>query len=135
MKPYIHAMSSAKRFGGTPENYLDLHEFLDSSKAAMGDNRHRALTHNAWFIRTIPELVFGVNRVNSDGKTYSVRDVCEQHVAEDMRGTIPTACDYLSELEMKPWINGDGVCPSHRKLVKPRKTKLIKFPPKEGVEQ
>lgn len=49
-KPMIHAISSAKRYGGTPEDFLPVHDFMDSSKGAVADNRHRALTHNAWFI-------------------------------------------------------------------------------------
>lgn len=35
MIPYIHAELSAKRFGGVPEDYLDIHELMDSSKAAF----------------------------------------------------------------------------------------------------
>ena len=42
-KPYVHAVSSAKKFGGIWEDYIDIHEFLDSSKAVMSDLRHRAL--------------------------------------------------------------------------------------------
>lgn len=57
-KPMIHARSSAKRFGGQPEDYIEIHDFMDSSKAAFPDNRHRALTHNSWFI-FIVEKVFG----------------------------------------------------------------------------
>lgn len=59
-KPYRHAMSSAKKFGGTPDDYIDIHNLMDSSKSAIGDNRHRALTHNAWFVGSIVELIFGV---------------------------------------------------------------------------
>lgn len=51
-KPYIHAISSAKRFGGKPEDYIEIHNLMDSSKGAIPDNRHRALTHNSWFFLT-----------------------------------------------------------------------------------
>lgn len=44
-KPFIHAQSSAKKFGGIWEDYISIHEFLDSSKSVIADNRHRALTH------------------------------------------------------------------------------------------
>lgn len=57
-KPMIHARSSAKRFGGQAEDYIEIHDFIDSSKAAFPDNRHRALTHNSWFIFVV-EKVFG----------------------------------------------------------------------------
>jgi len=109
-KPYIHAKNSVKRYGGVPEDYLPIHNLLDSSKSAMADNRHRALTHNAWFIGFILEKIFGTTMVNSDGKTFSVRDIAEQHVLEDYRMKfIPTAQDFLQEMEFKPWMqNGLG---------------------------
>ncbi len=28
-KPYIHALSSAKKFGGKPEDYLEIHQLMD----------------------------------------------------------------------------------------------------------
>lgn len=130
-KPYIHALSSAKRFGGKPEDYLEIHNLLDSSKAAICDNRHRALTHNAWFVGTILERIFGVVLTNSDGKKVSVRDVGEQHVAEDFRGRfIPSAQDYLAEIEFKEWMNnGAGVPPSFVKIERKKitQTKTITY--------
>jgi hypothetical protein len=93
MKPFIHAESSAKKFGGQPEDYLEIHNLLDSSKSVIADNRHRALTHNSWFL-FILEKIFGVTITNSDGKKVSVRDVGEQHIIEDFRGQfIPSAQD------------------------------------------
>lgn len=60
-KPMLHAISSAKKKGGVPEDYLPIHQFMDSSKSTFADNRHRALTHNAWFIgpQGPLELAFG----------------------------------------------------------------------------
>lgn len=125
-KPYVHAVSSAKRFGGKPEDYLEIHNLMDSSKGAMCDNRHRALTHNSWFLSTILERIFGVVITNSDGKKISVRDIGEQHVAEDFRGQfIPTAQDYLQEMEIKDWMNnGRGVPSSFSKIEAKLKSKL-----------
>lgn len=59
-KPYIHALSSAKQFGGVPEDYLEIHNLMDKSKGTIADSRHRALTHNAWFVSEILERIFGV---------------------------------------------------------------------------
>jgi hypothetical protein len=56
-KPWIHAVSSARRWGGKPEDYIEIHNLMDSSKATIADSRHRALTHNAWFIGTILEKI------------------------------------------------------------------------------
>lgn len=120
-KPWIHSQSSARKFGGKPEDYLDIHNFMDSSKAVLADNRHRTLTHNSWFIGFVLERVFGTTFENSAGKTISVRDIGEQHVFEDM-GCIPSAHDYLAEIEYKPWMGGKGRPPGYQKV--PNETKL-----------
>lgn len=102
MKPYDHAVSSAKQFGGKPEDYLEIHNFMDSSKAHIADGRHRAILHSSFGI-FITEKVFGVNIINEEGELISVRDVAEQHVLEDL-GTIPTVADWLKELPIKSWM-------------------------------
>src|SRR4051812_40901280 len=45
--PYHHALSSARRFGGTAEDYLPVHSWFDESKLIIADYRHRALRHHA----------------------------------------------------------------------------------------
>ena len=96
--------------GRTPDDYIDIHDRMDSSKSAIGDIRYRALTHNAWFVGSIVELIFGVARTNSDGKLYCVRDIAEQHVLEDFgHKYIPSAQDYLEHMDFKDWMqNGLG---------------------------
>jgi hypothetical protein len=37
--PWHHAVSSARRHGGAPEDYLAIHEWFDASKAHHGDFR------------------------------------------------------------------------------------------------
>lgn len=79
---------------------------MDSSKACIADNRHRALTHNSWFVGTILPLIFGNTFTNSDGKIISTRDIGEQHVLEDFGNRfIPTPQDYLQEIPCYDWIN------------------------------
>lgn len=127
-KPYLHALSSARRFGGQPEDYMDIHNLMDSSKSAIPDNRHRALTHNSWFIGSILERIFGATFVNSAGQTVSVRDVAEQHVLEDFGGRfIPTAQDYLQEIEFQGWMNGQGTPASRAKLEAATTKEFIPF--------
>lgn len=107
-KPEIHAENSARRFGGKMEDYLPIHQLMDSSKSAFPDNRHRALTHNSWFIGPdgILERVFGTSITNSDGRSVSVRIIGEQHILEDFNGRfIPTVQDYLENTEMQLWMN------------------------------
>ena len=144
-KPFIHAKSSAHKFGGDPSDYEEIHDWMDSSKSFIADNRHRALWHSSAGIFYI-EKIFGVHFagikkikekynlpdsfnedmiqflkesrtngttiINSAGKEISVREIGEQHVLEDFRMKfIPSAQDYIQEMEMKSWMNngmGDG---------------------------
>jgi hypothetical protein len=129
-KPWIHALSSAKQYGGKPEDYIAIHNLMDSSKGTIADSRHRALTHNAWFVGTILEQVFGVTLTNSDGKTISVRDIGEQHVLEDYRKRfIPSAQDFLQEMEVREWmVAGMGEPPTSAKRLlnkKPSQRKVV----------
>ncbi len=119
-KPYFHAKSSAKKYGGIWEDYMEIHEFMDSSKAAFPDNRHRCLTHNSWFIGTILPKVFGETfKRKSDDKIVNTRDIGEQHVLEDFKMKfIPSAQDFLQELEFLPWMqNAMGEPPSSHKKI------------------
>jgi hypothetical protein len=126
-KPWIHALSSARKYGGKPEDYLKIHNLMDSSKAVIADNRHRALTHNSWFVGTMLELVFGTTFMNSDGKTISVRDIGEQHVMEDM-GCIPSGQDFLAEMEYHDWMAGGGKKPpSFAKITTNQKVTKTEF--------
>lgn len=126
-KPYIHAVSSAKKFGGEPEDYIEIHDFMDSSKGAIADNRHRALTHNSWFLSNVLERVFGHNITNSQGKRVSVRSIGERHVLEDFGNKyIPSAQDYLQEIEFQDWMNnGVGRAPtSFRKIARRKRGRV-----------
>ncbi len=102
MKPFIHAKNSANKFGGKPEDYQAIHDFMDSSKAVVPDMRHRAIFHSA-FGCFIVEKVFGTTIVNSDGEEVSTRDIAEEHILEDL-GRIPTLQDWLSEMNFQEWM-------------------------------
>lgn len=104
MKPYLHGMVSVRKWGGKPEDYQEIHDFLDSTKAAFPDMRHRAILHNSFGIY-ICEKIFGINITNSEGRIVSVRDIAEQHVIDDM-GRIPTLQDYLEGMPMYDWLGG-----------------------------
>jgi len=104
VKPFRHARNSARRHGGEPADYQDIHDFIDSTKIAIPDVRHRALLHNA-FGCFLVERIFGATRTNSAGRTYSPRDVAEEHVFEDL-GFIPTLERCLAELPMSAWFGG-----------------------------
>jgi hypothetical protein len=102
--PFRHAESSAKKFGGKPEDYLPLHNWFDESKAFFPDFRHRALRHHSEGI-FLAERLFGVAILNSDGSQVPVRYVGEQHVREDL-GRIPTAQDWFVQIRPQRWMYG-----------------------------
>lgn len=120
---WIHSVSSARKWGGEPEDYLEIHKKMDCSKAYFSSNAHRALTHNSFWIHEAMIPIFGYTIVNSAGKTISVKDICEQHVLEDFAMRfIPTAQDYLENMEFADWMqNGLKGCPaSHTKIAEKR---------------
>jgi hypothetical protein len=108
-KPLVHARSSARRFGGNPEDYQAIHDKIDSTKSFHAQATHRCVFHSAFGIYLIEEL-FGRTLVNSDGKEIFVRDVAEQHVLEDL-GCIPSLSDWLTEMPVKPWMAGQRTRP------------------------
>jgi hypothetical protein len=104
MKPYLHAKSSVRNYGGVVDDYIAIHNFLDSSKAHVADMRHRAMFHHS-FGCYLAEEQFGLNILNSAGKTVSVRDVAEEHILEDM-GRIPSLLEYLEGMPLYEWLGG-----------------------------
>lgn len=128
-KPWVHALSSAKRFGGRPEDYMPIHTTLDLSKGTIADSRHRAVSHTSWFISSILPLIFGETFKNSDGEVVSTRDVGEQHVLEDYAGRfIPTVQDFLQGLPYEDWMNnGKGHPPSYARLAERDKGKKFRI--------
>lgn len=104
MKPFLHSRIHAKKYGGKPSDYEDIDTFIDSSKMVHPDMRHRAILHNS-FGCFIVEQVFGITRTNSDGITYSPRDVAEDHIIQDL-GFIPTVETYLNNMKLEPWMSG-----------------------------
>lgn len=106
MKPWIHAQSSAKKFGGEPEDYLEIHDFMDSSKAHVADVRHRIIFHSSFGIY-ITEMVFGTIIKNSEDKDISVRDIAEQHVMEDL-GFIPSLDHWIKNVDIEEWMCGNS---------------------------
>lgn len=139
MKPWIHAQKSAKLFGGEPDEYMEIHNFMDSSKSALPTKFHRAFTHNAWFIGTVIERVFGSTITVGKGgnkKEVSVRDIAEQHVLDDFGGKfIPTMQDWADAMEFYGWMdNGAGLPPSVQDLPEKLKRSGIYATP-ERIEE
>lgn len=99
MNSYKHAEISVKRRGGVVEDYLPIHDFIDSTKELCSDNRHRIL-HTHWGIRRVIVPIFGQTITNSDGKIINVKDLCEQdHILPDyLNRFIPTLADFVNAI-------------------------------------
>jgi hypothetical protein len=102
--PLVHAERAAQKWGGVLEDYLPVHQWFDSTKAHVPDNRHRMILHNSFGI-ALAEQVFGLAITNSDGRRVFVREIGQQHVLEDL-GFIPTLGECLQELPVRPWMAG-----------------------------
>lgn len=101
--PFYHAKSSAKRFGGVAEDYQEIHNWFDQTKAFVPDVRHRAILHSSFGI-FLCEQVFGVTITRkSDGKEVPTRTIAEQHIQEDM-GFIPTPEMWFRSFHMEGWM-------------------------------
>lgn len=100
---WFHAQSAARKWGGTPADYLDIEEFIDSSKQVIGDVRHRSLYHHTLGI-WVCQRIFGVTRT-AGSKQIPVRLIAERHVLEDL-GWIPSPADYINGMVLKQWMGG-----------------------------
>ena len=101
---YHHALSSVRKWGGAPEDYLPLHQWFDEpSKLITADFRHRALRHHAEGI-FMGETIFGPTTTLSSGRILPTRWIGEQHVIEDL-GYIPSFADWARCIRPKPWMS------------------------------
>ena len=95
--PLQHAKSSVQKFGGKEEDYIDIHNWFDETKAWTGDMWHRAFRHHAEGIFEC-EKKFGISFTNSDGKTVYTRYIGEQHVKEDCNNYVPNAKEWITNM-------------------------------------
>lgn len=102
--PICHAQTTVRLFGGSPEDYVAIHEWLDGTKELYGDFRHRAMRHHTHGVAEA-ERIFGHSVKNSEGEEIPVRYIAEQHIREDCDGRLPTVQDWLQNLTPKPWMN------------------------------
>jgi hypothetical protein len=100
--PYHHSLSSVRKWGGTVEDYLEIHSWFDASKEITADFRHRALRHQAEGI-FMAETIFGPTVTLSSGRVIPTRWIGEQHVIEDL-GFIPSFADWVKAIRPAPWM-------------------------------
>lgn len=106
---YLHAQASARHFGGEPEDYIKIHEWIDQYKSSFGDVRHRMFLHHAngpWMAQDVFGHYIEVFDQKKD-KTIKVmvRDIAEHHIVEDL-GCIPSPGDYAECLNCHAWMGG-----------------------------
>ncbi len=130
MKPLIHAKISAKKFGGAPSDYIEIHNWFDSTKAHVPNGDHRKVLHNSFGV-FLCEQIFGERVVDASGrikqmpyititggKQVSVRDVAEQHVVDDM-GHIPTLDESLKmDARIQDLVNSPTVIKMSRQNIR-----------------
>lgn len=116
MNSWHHAKSCARKWGGTPDDYIEIHEFIDSSKKIIGDVRHRAVYHHTegvWLCQRIFGRVLQIARsddVSGVGEVTRYREVpvrliAERHILEDL-GWLPSPADYLKNTPVATWMSG-----------------------------
>ena len=95
--PCEHAKSSARKFGGLPEDYQEIHEWFDETKGWIAHSKHIMFRHHSEGIFEC-ERIFGPYIINSNGKKVYTRYIGEQHVKEDCNGYIPTAKEWVDNI-------------------------------------
>lgn len=103
MNSWYHAVSASHKWGGTPEDYLPIEEFIDSSKQVIGDARHRALYHHTLGVY-LCERIFGKTITVGKNKI-PVRLIAERHIIEDL-GRLPSPADYMKDMPLALWMSG-----------------------------
>jgi hypothetical protein len=116
MKPIQHAKISVHKHGGTLEDYLDIHLWFDQTKSHHASMKHRALLHNSFGIFLCSQT-FGEYRTNSVGRQYSVRDIAEEHIMDDL-GWIPSLDQVIGLLETDKTLSMFGGKQQVKKLEK-----------------
>ncbi len=96
MKPLQHAQISQKTHGGCWQDYIEVHNFLDSSKAACAHFKHRFLLHHQEGIE-LGIKICGQNVVNSEKKIVETGQILTEHLTQDL-GRVVTVEDWARDL-------------------------------------
>lgn len=107
MNSYLHSVSASRKWGGAPEDYMEINTFIDSSKQVIGDVRHRSIYHHTLGI-FLCEKIFGTTiKIQKERNSIEVpvRLIAEKHILEDL-GWIPSPADYIKGMPISPWMSG-----------------------------
>lgn len=107
MNSWNHAVSAARKWGGDPEHYIAIEEFIDGSKQILGDVRHRSLYHHtegAWLCQRIFGRTITIPKQHGTVEV-PVRLIAERHIIEDL-GWLPSPADYIAGMPIAAWMSG-----------------------------
>ena len=96
MKPLQHAQISEKTYGGLWTDYIEIHNFLDSSKAACAHFKHRFLLHHTEGIE-LGARIFGETVTNSENEQIEIKRLLTDHLIEDV-GRVVSVEDWARNL-------------------------------------
>lgn len=113
---HYHSISSANAFGGNPEDYHKLHQWLDRGRVGTDKILHRMLAHHTQGIADAVAL-FGDTITNSKGRNVPTSLLASQHVMEDL-GFVPTLDHYIELLRCPRWASKPARL-LHSKLTSP----------------
>lgn len=99
--PYHHALSSVKKWGGTVDDYIDVHTWFDASKQITADFRHRALRHHAEGI-FMAETIFG--RTLTLSRPRHPHTMGRRTAVKEDLGFIPSFADWVKAIRPEPWM-------------------------------
>jgi len=108
---WYHAVSASHKWGGEPEDYLPIEEFIDSSKKTFGDFRHRAIYHHTLGVYLCEDLFGKTIPIKKSTKIIQVpvRLIAERHIVEDL-GFLPSPEHYLKNIpfdsDSTRWMSG-----------------------------
>lgn len=104
-------MSASHKWGGTPEDYIEIESFIDSSKKTHGDYRHRAMYHHTLGVYLCEDMFGKTITIQKNKKSIEVpvRLIAERHIVEDL-GFLPSPADYLKAIpyddDSTRWMSG-----------------------------
>ena len=106
MTPYEHSLLSVRDFGGTTDDYLKIHEYLDQTKFMLPHWSHRMFLHNTLGM-SLCEQQFGAAINNSNNVGISTREIARLHIIQDLDGKIPTLEEWVIAMKkdkVESWI-------------------------------
>lgn len=107
MNSWHHAVSASRKFGGVPEDFIEIEEFIDSSKRIIGDVRHRSVYHHTegvWLCQRVFGRTIAVAKAHGE-VLVPVRLIAERHILEDL-GWLPSPADYIKGMPVQSWMSG-----------------------------